>query len=244
MKYTFSLCAAILMLSCQQEKLIPQQQEIIPVKTEEQLDSMVKTFTFSYQEPKTIAGTPLLIIPLQTNKIIERKEQIGLMSSIYKQADASTSNFWNFMFYNTKTRVSTVLTQKKINILNYELPTPNAHAGLSNRILYTGNEEDKNCDGFLNHEDPLGLYVSTTEGSGFKRISPIEEQLINYNANLKTGQLIYSTRIDLNKDSLFSEEDPTNYYLIDFARSDSSEIVISMQQREEMKKLFITTWLK
>ena len=211
--------------------------------TQEQIDSVLQAFEFEYDEPIIIDSTDQILLPISTSLLQNRG------SSYHKDGYYST-DYWNILFYNRKTGETKLLTEKKLRISKIDAQyneyeeLPNKR--LEEKILYTVKDKDYNEDGYLDYSDPKFLFVSEVDGSEFKRISPLNEDLQYYKVIPNAQQIIFKTLRDINEDSIFNNVDEFIWYKTELSSNEEWKIeeIINSNKRKVIENLYFEQWLK
>ncbi len=243
MKQVITIFGIISILSCQNNR---QQIEPIDSKnmTQEQIDSVLKTFQFEYESPIIIDSSDQILVPISTELL--RNES----SSSYYSDKHYSYDYWNVFFYNRKTNVTKLLTKRKLRISEIDAQEDEYKKGIQNKlkkkILYKVKDKDYNVDNFLNYEDPNFLFVSEIDGSRFRRISPPNESLQSYKVIPNTQQIILSTFRDINADSIFDSKDELIWYKTELFNNGEwkSDEIIDAPNRKIIENLYFEQWLK
>lgn len=213
--------------------------------TQIQIDSILTKFKFQYEKPIILDSTSQILIPIST-ELLERKTSYskdGYYSDDFPR-------YWNVLFYNRSTGKTNLLTNQKFRISEIYAKNSNDEYRekeniLNGKILYEISDIDYNKDGKLNSHDPEFLFISELDGNGLQRISPKNEDLVHYEVILKSREIIFETRRDINNDSIFNSKDEFVWYKskIENNQWKNVEIVDSLN-RKKIEKLYFEQWLK
>ena len=143
--------------------------------TQEQIDSIVSTFSFVYEDPILQDSSNHVLIPMK----IDRRSSNYRYSSTGYEGDY-TSGYWNLLFMDLNGYGTHLLTETKMRINSIHVHDSTSGKLIARRILYSIIDEDKNKDGELTGLDPAHLSISNQDGSDLKAISPLEEDLIGW----------------------------------------------------------------
>jgi len=121
----------------------------------------------------------------------------------------------------------------KIKSLTYLYRLDTLHN--KDRFVYRIIDNDSNRDGQLNDDDLVGLFTSTTNGKNLRRISPNDEQLIDWELWSIEGLLFYRTMEDIDRNGIFDENDRIKLYEYNILLEDSSKIIFDKKLYKEMK---------
>lgn len=245
MKTLIITLASVAMLSCSvNEKDAETHETVNTPPTEHQIDSVIETIGFGYQNPLNINHSQTLLIPLSTH--IDRKSSSKLNLSISKGRSNNYQNphYWNLLFYNKKTSEKYVLSEQKMNIDKFQVNLTQYGDILKNSNLYLIKTLDLNNDSTLDQNDPTYLYISDGDGKDLKPISPLQENVTKYDPIHGTNQIIIHTTIDSNKDSIFSLEEEHNIYYLDLnERNLVNDTIINSVIKKSLERLFYETWV-
>lgn len=210
--------------------------------TQHQIDSILTAFKFEYDSPVFIDSTSQILLPI-TTKPLERTKSYSKYSSDGYYSD-NYPEYWNILFYNKDSGETKLLTESKLQISGYEVNLKKAGPILSNSILYKIGDTDYNKDNKLNYKDPIQLFISKIDGSNFKRLSPINEDLESYTVIPNSDKILVRTRRDTNTDSEFKIDDEQIWYMIDLNSESSPIEVANAVQRKKIENLYFKQWLK
>jgi hypothetical protein len=192
------------------------------------------------EKPSLVIGNPLdcgmenmLIFPVGTNyqpDVIEKPQSV---TSVYVNGSATmcltanTSNMIydrsaateyvnnnenefdirNILFYDQKNGSTYQLLSDTMHILSFAI-----HKEFSNPlILYRMVKKDINKDSIYNSKDAVMLFVSDIFGKHLTKITPDEEQFVEYYYYADSQTLLAKTIINANKDTVFTTADETNF---------------------------------
>ena len=96
------------------------------------------------------------------------------------------------------------------------------------RIVYDDSE--------INDDDLIGLYSSKANGQEFKRISPYNQQLIDWESRDIQGLLFFRTMEDIDKNGQFDENDRINLYEYNLLTEDTIKLIFNDMSYSELKK--------
>jgi hypothetical protein len=74
---------------------------------------------------------------------------------------------------------------------------------------------DSNKDGKLDSNDIKDLYISTIDGSNFKKLSVEFQEFIDWNVIDSQNRLYFRTIEDINKNGAFDKDDKVHYQYVD-----------------------------
>jgi len=208
--------------------------------TQQQIDSVLAEFKFKYASPIFIDSSENILIPITTTAPSKKRWK----SSYDSYESYSYSEYWNILFYNQNTDESKLLTESKFNISNYYVNLENVGNLLSKKILYNIRDIDYNQDNKLNNEDPEFLFISNTDGSELKRLSPLNENVISHTIIPNSNKILIQTVKDKNNDSVFNNENEVFWYKIDLDEKNTLTEIVDASTRKKVENLYFNQWLK
>lgn len=103
------------------------------------------------------------------------------------------------------------------------------------KFIYRIIDSDSNKDKLINDDDLVGLYSSKTNGEDFIRISPKNQQLINWETVDLQGLLYFRTMEDIDRNGEFDDKDRINLYEYDLINGDSIKLIFNDKIYRGMK---------
>lgn len=103
------------------------------------------------------------------------------------------------------------------------------------RFIYRIIDSDSNKDTYLNDDDLVGLYTSKTNGDDLKRVSPKNQQLIDWETIDLQGLLYFRTMEDIDRNGAFDDKDRINLYEYNLIKGDSIKLIFNDKIYQEMK---------
>jgi len=206
--------------------------------TQSQIDSILDEYNFVYDDLTFIDSTSQVLFPITTQKNYNRKRD-----SSYEYEAEDYPRYWNILFYNNINDKTSLLTNSKIRISNFQCNIEESGPILRNRILYEISDTDYNQDKRLNYKDPLHLFVSKIDGSELTRLSPLNEDLEIYTIVPNTDKIIFRTKRDVDSDLDFDKEDELIWYQIDLSVANSLKEIVKTTDRKLIEKLYFEQWL-
>ena len=103
MKNTYCFFLIIFIISCG-EKNVEIENTVTENLTQKQIDSVLVSFKFEYNNPIFIDSTSQVLLPITTEKQQSRKK---ISKSSYYQSEEA--KYWNILFYNSKTETTNLL---------------------------------------------------------------------------------------------------------------------------------------
>lgn len=241
MKNSFIIFSFVLCWACGDKKptLTPIDSDSL---TTVQKDSLIETFDFDFSQAIHQDSSDFLLIPLSSPLLNSQYSRKGFISSGSGYANDYAS--WNIFFYNYQTNGSKLLTDKKIRIEKYDHNLFNGGLILSNSILYKVIEEDTDENNFLDNDDEIGLFISSSSGTNFRRLTPKGENFDHYKIIPKTDKLIIRTSKIITKSNETKVRFKRKIYLLDLANeTDLIELMDSIN-RQKIEEIYFDNWLK
>lgn len=90
--------------------------------------------------------------------------------------------------------------------------------------VYDVIDKDTNADGKLTYEDLKSLYISRFDGSDFKRISPQQQELVQWKELTINKRLYFKTIEDTDNNGEFDKKDKTHYFYLDLSVPNSKVV--------------------
>jgi len=208
--------------------------------TQKEIDSVLDKINFTYHHPVVIDSSDIIMIPIGT-EIQRGKIKYRYDSESYDKYNYS--KYWNFTFNNTATQTTNLLTTKKSYITDYLANKKEVGKVASSSIFYEIADIDYNNDDLLNYEDPQHLFISNNDGSNLIRLSPKNEDLLNWTIIAHTDQVIINTKRDTNNDSKFDHKDAEIFYLLDLKTPEIISEIINSENRNTIEQLYFDSWL-
>lgn len=128
-------------------------------------------------------------------------------------------SFKNLMFEDLDKNKMITLTDKDIMIrmIKY-LHEVSRQLGID-YLVYKIIDRDTNNDGKLNNQDINSLYISKLNGSGFRKLTKEDHDLINWRLNVPTQEIFFRTVVDVNKNEKLDKSDSFHNYRIQLNKS-------------------------
>lgn len=128
-------------------------------------------------------------------------------STEYVNNNENEFDIRNILFYNRLTGSTYQLISDTMHILSFAI-----HKEFSNPlILYRVVKKDVNNDSIYNSKDAVMLFVSDIYGKNLTKITPDQEQFVDYYYYAGTQTILTKTIIDANNDFAFTASDETNF---------------------------------
>lgn len=146
------------------------------------------------------------------------------ISFFYKDNSSIRGDIINVRFQHIDSVKLINLTNKQLKINEIEFIGPKDIPDVEPVLLYQITDIDTNEDLKLNDDDIESLYISSTDGQHFKKLTPAYEELINWELMKVQKRIYFITSEDINKDGEFNKTDTFHYYYVDL--NDKSKEVI------------------
>ncbi len=195
--------------------------------------------------PFTFDNLDFLYFPIGEIKE-SSKTKIRSLSSSYSNSSRSyslgyisgrevNSNLDNIMIRPKNGSTFKLLTRSEIKIksLNYLYSIDTTHN--ISTFLYKIIDSDSNKDGIINDDDLIGLYSSKSDGDEFTRISPKNQQLIDWKTIDVQGLLYFRTIEDTDKNGKFNAHDRVNLYEYNLLKKDFVKLIFNNNIYKEFK---------
>ena len=205
---------------------------------QKQIDSVLDEYSFEYEKLIFIDSTQRAILPITTQK----PRGGGRLSSSSYEAE-SYPQYWNIIFYDIETGQTNLLTKSKMRISNYNANLRNVGPIISKSIIYEICDTDYDNDNQLTFKDPEQLFISGTDGSNLTRLSPLGEEIMDFQIVPDSDKIIFSTQRDTNKDLEFDEKDELIWYLINLSKELKPVEILDKTKRKEIENLYFKQWL-
>ncbi|SRX75345.1 TolB-like translocation protein [Aequorivita antarctica] len=205
---------------------------------QKQIDSVLDKYNFEYESLIFIDSTQQAILPITT-----QKPRGGSRLSSKSYEAESYPQYWNIIFYNIETGHTNLLTKSKMRISNYHANLRNSGPIISKSIIYKICDTDYDNDNQLTYKDPEQLFISVIDGSNLTRLSPLGEQIMDFQIVPDSDKIIFSTQRDTNEDLEFDKKDELIWYLIDLSKESKPIEIINKTERKEIENLYFKQWL-
>lgn len=193
-----------------------------------------------------------ILFPLKTKDAKGSEESL----SSYSKGSGEGNMYWNIVFHNYKTGENTLLApERKILIggFNYNgsdySSEPAYSAGRvetfkkSPLIFYTIYTDDYNGDKKLATDDPAYFFISNTDGTGLKQLSPSNISITQKSFPKNNSFLLLEGLRDSNNDKKFDDDDDIMYYKVNMADSALTVTeIFNASFKITLKKLFDKNW--
>ena len=189
-----------------------------------------------------VDSSGVLMFPMQMG---QRTDESG--NSYYKETPESS--YWNIVFLNTQTGEHHLLTEEKIILDSYYL-SENEQVGEEDRkksyrhIFYVGRNVDFNRDKMITGKDPVALFVSDREGRNFRKISPQNASLRNWQYFPESSRVVMVASADSDKNSQFDLNDEISSYEVILNQNETPKPLFDQAFRQKLKTLYDRDWKK
>lgn len=190
---------------------------------------------FKYGNPIFIERSDYSIIPISLPGGSSKK------SFSYSRGYSSIL-YWNIIFYNHQSERVRFLTEKKVMISTIMPNLKNTGPILKTRILYKVRNLDYNKDKILDMKDPEFLFSSSVDGTGFKQISPLIENLEHFTIIPEKDIILFKTRKDTNQDFKFDKKDSIRMYKLDLRKNGDPVEILNSDANNKIHQLFDNLW--
>lgn len=221
-KTIFAACAALLLISCKEEKEKP---KVIYESTPHAKDAAVAPDTTQIEVadlPVMITGTDYLIHPIGDLRINDRARASATGSdvsySISNYGEFEITGFLrNLKFQQKDSDSLCVLSDKPVMIQTASFLKPVSDKLKKQLMVYTLSDMDTNKDGKIDSNDIRSLYISHIDGSHFVKLSTDFEELIDWKLVENVNRLYFRTIEDTNKNGEFDKNDIVHYHMVDLS---------------------------
>ena len=228
MKQTItSIILLITLCSCKQESETP---KVIYGESKPKIESAIKdTASFKVADlPILMEGTKYLIHPVGDIRVYDTDSRAyGSSKTNHESYAISNYNrfeitgfFDNLNFQHIDSTNIYSLTDKKIQIQTATFLKGIATKTKKQIIAYTLVDADTNKDGKINQNDIKSLYLSTTSGEKFTKLSEEFQELIDWNIIVAQNCLYFRCIEDINKNGAFDKNDKVHYHYVDLLDKD------------------------
>lgn len=166
--------------------------------------------------------------------------------SFYKSMP--NNNYWNIVFYNSKTGDVHLLSEKKMLITGYQHKyngSGNVEMGQSaTHIFYTIITDDYNKDGKLNEGDPAYLFATNKMGDSLQQLSPLGCQLRNWQYLQSSNKLLMTVKKDSDNNHQFDDADEVSVFSFEMGKSEAPVEILSPSFKNKLKILYSKQWQK
>lgn len=218
----YSILALIMLLvGCKEEAKKPK--VIYENTSKEQSEPEIDTSKILVADlPVQMEGTSVLLFPIGEFTVASGRSKAKYSSSERESFVVSNSNEYeitgylsNFKFQQIGSDSLKVLTDKPVLIERVTYLKSIADKTKKQFLVYVLEDMDSNKDGKLDSNDIKDLYISTIDGSNFKKLSVEFQEFIDWNVIDSQNRLYFRTIEDINKNGAFDKDDKVHYQYVD-----------------------------
>ena len=174
--------------------------------------------------PVLMEGTKYLIHPVGDIRIYDDSNRSYGTSRTNNSVSYAISNynrfeitgyFENLKFQHVDSTALRPLTTQKIQIQTATYLNTIAEKTKKQILIYTLTDADTNLDGKVDANDIKALYISNTDGTGFKKLSDNVQELVDWNVIEALNRVYFRTIQDINKNGAFDKNDVVHYHYLD-----------------------------
>lgn len=220
------LALIILLVGCKEETEKPK--VIYENTSKEQSEPKIDTSKILVADlPVQMEGTSVLLFPIGEFTVANGTSKTKYSSSERESFVVSNSNEYeitgylsNFKFQQIGSDSLKVLTDKPVLIERVTYLKSIADKTKKQFLVYVLEDMDSNKDGKLDSNDIKDLYISTIDGSNFKKLSVEFQEFIDWNVIDSQNRLYFRTIEDINKNGAFDKDDKVHYQYVDLLSKD------------------------
>ena len=219
MRIILSLSLFLSIISCKQEQATPK----VSYDTSKAETTAKDTSGFKVADlPILMEGSNYLIHPIGDVRVYDidgktygssKANQISYAISNYNRFEI-TCFLDNLNFQHIDSTNIKPLTDQKVQIQTATFLNTIAAKSKQQIMVYTLVDADTNKDGKTNQNDIRALYLSTTSGRKFTKISTDFQEVIDWNIIEKTSRLYFRSIEDVNKNGAFDKNDKVHYHYV------------------------------
>ncbi|MFD2513665.1 hypothetical protein ACFSRY_07285 [Pontibacter locisalis] len=135
----------------------------------------------------------------------------------YRNGHEISGNLDNLKFQHVDSASFTSLTKRQIKIRSFTFLRSVFDSTQKQLLLYSLTDKDSNKDRKLDSEDIESLYISSINGSNFKKLSPDLQELVEWQVIDVQKRLYIITSEDIDKNGEFNRIDQLHYFYVDLA---------------------------
>jgi hypothetical protein len=209
-------------------------------------DSTVTAQQIIFAAPQIIDSSHIIIYPL-----IFQRESYG--DSYGSSGGGQITSYWNLGFYNTETQAQTMLTPDR-KILIYSISHASSSSSTSgnmwengvniykSNIVYTAVSKDFDANKKLDDDDPTYLFISNTDGTHFRQISPDNYNILSWEVVSRTAKIIMQGQKDDNGDKRFDDADATVPLIADVSLQKPVTETFRQNFVDSLKRRLVQIW--
>ena len=174
--------------------------------------------------PILMEGTKYLIHPVGDIRIYDDSNRSYGTSRTNSSVSYAISNynrfeitgyFQNLKFQHVDSTALRPLTDRKIQIQTATYLNTIADKTKKQILLYTLVDADTNRDGKVDANDIKSLYISSSNGTRFTKLSQDVQELVDWNVIDAQNRVYFRTIEDINKNGAFDKNDMVHYHYAD-----------------------------
>jgi hypothetical protein len=227
MRTLLSFVLLVSLVSCKQEQETPK----VSYEESKSKDAKVTPDSSGIKVadlPILMEGTNYLIHPVGNVRLVDRENkvygsskthQVSYAISNYNQNEI-TGYFDNLHFQYIDSTAIHPLTTKKVQIQTATFLNTMAAKTKKQIMVYTLVDADTNKDGEINQNDIRSLYLSTTSGKEFTKISTDFQEVIDWNIIEAQNRLYFRSIEDVNKNGAFDKNDKVHYHYVNLVANE------------------------
>ena len=135
-----------------------------------QVETVLHEDNLQYKKPIVLDSSGQVMIPVY----LERGDDTASSLKFGSYSRSNRALIWNYLFYNTNTNESSLLTDKRLLFTSHTSPKLNSKiikwSDDRDFIFFETLETDSNNDQSIDQQDQVGLYWSKINGEGFDKI--------------------------------------------------------------------------
>lgn len=220
----FFMTTLFVFVSCKEEQ---EQPKVIYSDSQKITESKIDTTNIKISDlPIFIEGTNYLLHPIGDVRVYGGSRSYGSGSSSISFSISNYNRFEltgfleNLRFQHKDSISFRSLTENRIQIQTVTFPQAFLESSKKQILVYTLTDADTNRDGKIDSKDIKALYVSHIDGSGFTKLSPDFQEVIDWNIIVAQGKLYFRAIEDINKNGAFDKNDTVHYYYVNLLDKD------------------------
>lgn len=239
MKFPVFVLICIIPFACAHNEKKVEAKNIDKNSSEQNPKSNLQINTFD-----EIDHSGVILIPLQMRVGNPENESIIELASSASYERTDHSSYWNILFYNTKSNIYHLLTDKKVKILRYHYDFNESTNKSENVpfIFYEIKIDDYNKDNFLNYNDPTYLYISDKFGKNFRQISKSNYHLQDWKYINSTSKVVFTLIRDSDNNLEFDKEDEISIFDYSLKENQGGVDIINDSLKNVLRTLYDRDW--
>ncbi|MDT3401724.1 hypothetical protein [Mucilaginibacter terrae] len=182
-----------------------------------------------------IDSSGVLMIPLTLDSENDRDDKIPGYSS-----SGGSTNYWNIIFYNSRSREQHLLTDKKVLISEFSDDTRSTDRHLFFSVI----TDDFNADKVLSNDDPQYLFITDKQGNNFMQVSPMGCDVTHWEYIKASNKILMTVIKDTTHDKDFDEKDEVSIFEYEIDKSATPVEIVSESLKSQLKSLYNKDWKK